>query len=108
MCAMDRQQLIESCRHWAAEMHRTASVFEDEGIASPEAVRIIDGNRAIADTLAQAAKRIANLEAALAEARSCLADMHEDEVCRFTNPESEGCMACWAFEKIAEAEERHG
>lgn len=42
---------------------------------------------------------------ALQVARDCLADMHDDDGCKFTDPNADGCMSCYAFEQIAEAEE---
>lgn len=47
--------IAESCRHWAAEMHRAASAVEEQSDGSAEVLQIIDGNRAIATTLDAAA-----------------------------------------------------
>lgn len=46
----------------AAWMHRAASAVEAEGIDSKATLSIVDGNRAIADTLAAAADRLVALE----------------------------------------------
>lgn len=54
--------LADDCRHWSAEVHRSASAFEAEGIDSKEALAIVDGNRAIGDTLASAAAKLATYE----------------------------------------------
>lgn len=54
--------LSDACRHWSDEMHRAASAIESDGIDSKAALAIVDGNRAIADTLATAAARLAVLE----------------------------------------------
>lgn len=63
--------LADDCRIWSAEMHRAASAVEAEGIDSKAALAIVDGNRAIAETLAAAAKRIDALER-VADAASVL------------------------------------
>lgn len=53
----------------------------------------------------EAESEVARLRNALATARDCLADMHDDTGCKFTSSDAEGCMACFAFEEIAKAEE---
>lgn len=42
--------LSDDCRKWSAEMHRAAEVLTEAGAG----IEVIDGNRAIADTLAKA------------------------------------------------------
>lgn len=54
--------LADDCRHWSAEMRRAASAVEAEGIDSKDALAIVDGNRAIGDTLAAAAAKLASYE----------------------------------------------
>ncbi len=58
---MNHEQIAESCRHWAAQMHRAASAVEAESDGSMQVAAVIDGNRAVAETLAQAAEAVAKL-----------------------------------------------
>jgi hypothetical protein len=46
------------CRHWAEQMHRAASAVEADSDGSPAAMQVIDGNRAVANTLEAAANEI--------------------------------------------------
>lgn len=60
-------KVAEACRHWADEMHRAASAVEEQSDGSVECMRVIDVNRAVADTLADASNA---LDAAIAVVKS--------------------------------------
>lgn len=62
-----KHDIVCSCRHWSKQMHKAASAVEDQSDGSVEHMRIIDGNRAVAETLEAAASAIEKLRAELAQ-----------------------------------------
>lgn len=63
--------LADDCRRLAAEMQRAADVVAESGAH----VEIVDGNRAIADTLTRAATELDDLRAELLEAWTKIGDV---------------------------------